>query len=345
MNSRKALWRRLLLIAAAVVACGDVSAVAADEVNIYSYRQERLIKPQLDAFTAATGIKYRLITGGEDALAERIKREDVNSPADVLLTVDAGRLVHAKNIDILQPVRSAALEAAIPSVYRDPEGYWFGLGLRARLIFYAVDRVKPTDIATYDDLTAAKWKGKLLIRSSNSIYNQSLLAAMIHNVGAAKAEEWARDVAANMARKPQGGDTDQLLALAAGVGDLAVSNQYYYVRLQYSDVESQRQAAAKIRPLWPDQAGRGAHINISGAGVAKHSKNREAAVKLIEFLASAEAQKIYAEVGYEFPVRPGVPAAPALKALGDFKADTLPLKILGDNNAEAVRIFDRVGWR
>jgi iron(III) transport system substrate-binding protein len=331
-----------VLAAVAIVA---PAAAEAEEVNIYSYRQERLIKPQLDAFTDATGIKYRLITGGEDALAERIKREGVNSPADVLLTVDAGRLVHAKNIDILQPVRSASLEAAIPAAYRDPEGYWFGLGLRARLIFYAVDRVKPTDITTYEDLTDPRWKGKILIRSSGNIYNQSLLAGMIQNFGAAKAEAWAGKVAANMARPPQGGDTDQLMALAAGVGDLAVANQYYYLRMVKSDVEAVRQAAVKLKPIWPDQQGRGAHVNISGAGVAKHAKNRAAAIKLIEFLASPEAQKIYAEVGNEFPVRPGVPVSPALTALGEFKADPLPLKVLGDNNAEAVRIFDRVNWR
>jgi iron(III) transport system substrate-binding protein len=344
MTAKIALAGRALALTAILLSSGALSA-AADEVNIYSYRQERLIKPQLEAFTQATGIKYRLITGGEDALAERIKREGINSPADVLLTVDAGRLVHAKNIDILQPIRSAALEAAIPATYRDPDGFWFGLGLRARLIFYAVDRVKPSDIATYDDLTDPKWKGKILIRSSNNIYNQSLLAAMIHNLGPAKAEAWARDVARNLARSPQGGDTDQLLALAAGVGDLAVANQYYYLRLVHSAVESERQAAAKLMPIWPDQKGRGAHVNVSGAGVAKYAKNPAAAVKLLEFLASPEAQRIYAEVGYEFPVRPGVSVSPALAALGDFKADTIPLKVLGDNNPEAVRIFDRVGWR
>jgi iron(III) transport system substrate-binding protein len=334
-----------IAIAAVAAIAADLRSALAQEVNVYSYRQEQLIKPQLDAFTAATGIKYRLITGGEDALAERIKREGINSPADVLLTVDAGRLTRAKGLDILQPVRSANLESAIPAAYRDPEGYWYGLGLRARLIFYATDRVKPSEIATYEDLTSPKWKGKLLIRSSGNVYNQSLLAAIIHHIGPTKAEAWAQGVANNLARTPQGGDTDQLLALAAGVGDLAVTNHYYYVRLANSAKESEREAAAKIKPIWPDQAGSGTHINVSGAAVAKYAPNKEAAIKLIEFLASPAAQKIYAETGYEFPVRPGVPVSPALTALGEFKMDKIPLKVLGDNNAEAVRIFDRVGWR
>lgn len=329
---------------AIALAAASADTIAA-EVNVYSYRQEQLIRPQLEAFAAATGIKYRLITGGEDALAERIKREGINSPADVLLTVDAGRLTRAKALDILQPVRSATLESAIPAAYRDPEGYWYGLGLRARLVFYAVDRVKPSEIATYADLASPRWKGKLLTRSSANVYNQSLLAAIIHHAGPDKAEAWARGVAGNLARTPQGGDTDQLLALAAGVGDLAVTNHYYYVRLVKSDRESERQAAAKLRPIWPDQAGHGTHVNISGAAVAKHSPNREAAIKLLEFLAGPEAQKMYAENGYEFPVRAGVPVSPALTALGEFRMDTIPLKVLGDNNAEAVRIFDRVGWR
>ena len=331
--------------AAAGLFVGDIAAMAAGEVNIYSYRKERLIKPQLDAFEAATGIGYNLVTGKADALAERIKAEGRNTPADVLLTVDAGRLVRARRMDILQAVRSDALARAIPARYRDPDGYWFGLGIRARTIFYAVDRVSPSDLSTYEDLADPKWKGRVLIRSSSNIYNQSLLASLIHHHGAGKARVWAGGMVANFARKPQGGDTDQLRALAAGAGDVAVANHYYYVRLLTSKKARDADVVAKVKPFWPNQDGRGVHLNISGAAVTRHARNRGNAVKLIEYLAGPEAQRIYATVGHEFPVREGIEPSAALAGLGAFKGDRLPLKVLGENNARAVRIFDTVGWR
>ncbi len=318
---------------------------AAGEVNIYSYRKEHLIRPQLEAFAKATGISYNIVTGRADALAQRIRREGINSPADVLLTVDAGRLVRAKTMGILQPIRSAALEHAIPSRYRDPEGYWFGLGLRARTLFYAVDRVDPASLSTYEALIDAKWKGRILVRSSSNIYNQSLLASLLFHHGGAKAEAWARGIVANLARKPQGGDRDQLRGLAAGVGDVAIANHYYYARLKASKKPRDRRVVEKVKPFWPNQAGRGVHVNVSGAAVVRNSKNKANAIKLIEYLASPAGQRLYADYAYEIPVNPGVEASPIVKSLGAFKPDVIDLEILGRYNAEAVRTFDRAGWR
>ncbi len=338
------LTAALLRATCAAVLAADVAAVAG-EINIYSYRQERLIKPQLDAFKAATGIAYNLVTGKADALAQRIKAEGRNTPADVLLTVDAGRLVRARRMDILQAVQSEALARAIPARYRDPDGYWFGLGIRARAIFYAVGRVGPSDLSSYEALADPAWKGRVLIRSSSNIYNQSLLASLIHHHGAAEAESWARGMVTNFARRPQGGDTDQLRALAAGVGDIAIANHYYYIRLMASKKRRDRNVVARVKPYWPNQDGRGVHLNISGAAVTRHAKNRENAVRLIEYLAGPDAQRIYADIGHEFPVLAGVAPSAAIASLGEFNGDGLALRILGENNAEAVRIFDRVGWR
>ena len=319
-------------------------AVAA-EVNIYSYRKEALIRPQLDAFTEETGIEVHLITGSADGLIERLRSEGRNSPADVLLTTDAGRLARAREMGLLQAVRSAALEAGIPASLRDPGGYWFGLSIRARPIFYAKDRVDPAEISTYEDLADTKWRGRILVRSSTNIYNQSLLAAMIAESGAAAAEAWSSAVRANMARRPQGGDTDQLRALAAGEGDVAIANSYYYGRLLASDDPRDRAVTAKIGLIWPNQDGRGAHVNVSGGAVARHAPNRDSAIRLLEFLASDEAQELYARVDHEFPIRGGIARSAVVASFGDFVSDDLPLHLLGKFNAEAVRIFDRAGWR
>ena len=333
------------VIAAVALATGVTNVARSAEVNIYSYRKEALIKPQLEAFKKATGISYNLITGKAGGLMQRLKNEGMNSPADLLFTVDAGRLHRAIEMGLLQPVRSKILEKQIPARYRDPQGRWFGLGLRSRAIFYHVDRVKPSELSTYEDLANPKWKGRILIRSSSNIYNQSLLASLIEHHGAKKAEEWARKVTANHARKPQGGDTDQLRALAAGEGDIAVANNYYFARLLASKKARDRKVVDKIRVFWPNQKGRGAHINVSGAAVTKSAKNKADAIKLLEFLVSDAAQKIYASVGYEYPIRKGIDHGTIVAKMGDFRMDSLSLDSLGRNNAEAVRIFDRVGWR
>ncbi len=343
MTKRFAL--HALAAVAATVAVLPAAALAAGEVNIYSYRKEVLIKPLLDKFTESTGINVNLVSGKADALLERLKSEGANSPADVLLTVDAGRLIRATNAGVLQPVTSKTLEAEIPAQYREPGGHWYGLSIRSRVIFRAKDRVPAGAITSYAELADPKWKGKICIRSSSNVYNQSLMASLIARKGAKAAEAWASGVVANMARKPQGGDRDQIKAVAAGECDLAVSNTYYYGRMINSKKEAQRDAAAKVALVWPDQNGNGAHVNISGAGVTKSARNKANAIKLIEFLVSDEAQKIYSEVVYEYPVKSGVAASSTVAGFGEFKADELNLAELGKHNAEAVRVFDRAGWR
>ena len=325
---------------------GTTTAQSPGSVNVYSARQEALIRPQLDAFTEATGISVNLITASADALLERMRVEGRNSPADVFLTTDVGRLIRATDADVLRPVTSDILAAAIPEQYRDPDGYWYGLGVRARVFFYAPDRVDPSELSTYENLAAAEWQGRLCIRSSTNVYNQSLLASLIVHEGAPRAEEWAAGVLANMARDPQGGDRDQIKAVASGQCDVAVANTYYYAGMKDGTAEEQ-QAAAQVALFWPNQGPgeRGTHVNISGAGVGLFAPNPDNAVRLLEFLVSPEAQRIYAEVVYEFPVRRLVPASDAVQAFGPFQADTLDLHRLAEFQSEALMIFDRVGWR
>lgn len=332
-----------VLVAAFVSTFGGGASAA--EVNIYSARQEALIRPQLDAFTKATGIDVNLVTGEGGELIQRLKAEGANSPADLLFVVDAGNLALAKSLNILQKSTSATIEAAVPAHLRDPDGFWIGLGVRARPIFYIPGKIDPKDLATYDGLTNPKFKGRVLVRSSNNIYNQSLLASMIAHQGAEKAEAWAAGVTSNLARKPQGGDRDQIKAAAAGQGDIVIANTYYLAGMLASDDKAERAAAEKLRVIWPNQSTTGTHINVSGGAVTAAAKNRGEAIKLLEFLVGPDAQKIYAEVGQEYPVRAGVELSPLLKELGPFKADDLNLAELGRLNADAVRIFDRVGWR
>ena len=314
-------------------------------VNVYSFRQEILIRPILDAFTAKTGIEVRLVSAKDDALLERLKSEGEFSPADVLLTADAGRLWRAKEAGVLQPVSSATLDQLVPAQYRDPEGYWYGLSTRARTIMVAADRVAAGEISTYADLADEKWRGRICIRSSGNIYNQSMLGAFIAHYGPAWTETWAAGLVANLARKPAGGDRDQIRAVAAGECDVAVSNTYYLGRLATSDKEADREVAQAVRVVWPDQSGRGVHVNVSGAAVTKSASHKADAVRLLEFLAGPEAQALYAGAVYEYPVLPGTPWSGVVAAWGEFRADDLNLSALGENNAEAVRIADRVGWR
>ncbi|MBL8690264.1 MAG: Fe(3+) ABC transporter substrate-binding protein [Rhodospirillaceae bacterium] len=337
---------RKLVPAFAALAIGLIQVPAmAQEVNLYSYRQEGLIKPLLDAFTAKTKIKVNLVSGGEDALIERLKAEGDASPADLLITVDAGRLVRAKELGLFQPIKSAVVESVVPAAYRDPDGMWTALSLRGRPIMYSVERVKPADLSTYEDLANPRWKGKICVRSSSHIYNQSMLATMIESQGAAKAEAWAKGVGENLARKPAGGDRDQLKAIAVGECDLALANTYYLAGLTQSKDPSEQDIARKVKIFWPNQNDRGAHVNVSGIGITKSSRNVANAVQFIEFMLSDEAQKIHAEVVGEFPVKAGIPRSEVVASFGTFKADTVPLAALAKNNAEAVRIFDRTGWR
>lgn len=320
-------------------------AAGAAEVNIYSSRHYDADRQLFAAFEKETGIQVNVIEGKDDELIERLKAEGRNSPADVLLAVDAGRLWRAQNADVLQPVKSAALEKSVPLAYREKDGYWFGLSARARVIIYNKTTVKPSDLSTYEDLALPKWKGRLLVRSSTNVYNQSLTGSILAAHGPAKTEAWASGMAANFARKPQGGDIDQIKAVAAGEGDVAISNTYYFARMLNSAVPAEKAAAEKVGLFFPNQGDRGAHVNISGAGVAKFAPNRDNAVKFLEFLARPEAQKIFAEANYEFPVLAGIPSHPTVAAWGEFKRDSLNASIYGANNGEALKIMDRAGWK
>ena len=328
-----------------LVALPPTARSADREVNVYSFRQEQLIRPLLDAFTKETGIDVHLVSGKDDALLERLKAEGENSPADVLMTVDAGRLYRALQAGVLQPIQSATLDALVPTQYREPGGNWYGLSVRARPIMVAKDRVAPDAIKSYADLADPKWKGKICVRSSGSVYNQSMLDAMIERIGVEKTEAWAAGLVANFARPPTGGDRDQIKGLASGECDVAISNTYYLGQMAASSDEADKAAAAATLVVWPDQDGAGVHVNISGAGVTKSARNKENAVKLLEFLASDAAQAIYAGDVYEYPLRNGIALSPVVAAWGTFKADTLDVSKLGTHNAEALRIADRVGWR
>jgi iron(III) transport system substrate-binding protein len=333
------------VFAAMAVVLTTGAAAAGGEVNIYSARQEVLIKPLLDRFTVRTGIRVNLVAGTADALVQRLRREGVNSPADILLTVDAGNLNRAREMELFQPIRSEELENAVPAAYRDPQGHWFGLSMRARPIMVARDRVDPGALATYQDLADPRWRGKVCVRSSGNVYNQSMVAAMIAERGVPATEAWARGLVANFARPPQGGDRDQIKALAAGQCDVALVNTYYLGSMLHAAEAGERAAAAKVAIIWPDQKGRGVHVNVSGAGVTRHAGNRDNAVRLLEYLVSEEAQRWYAEMNFEYPVRPGTPVSETLAGWGTFKADDLDMAVLGEHNAEAVRLMDRAGWR
>ena len=323
------------------------TAFAQDKVlNLYTSRHYQTDEALYQNFTKATGIKVNRIEAGDDAIIERMKQEGARSPADVLVTVDAGRLWRAEQAGLLQPVTSKTLQERIPGELRHPEGLWYGFSLRARPIFYAKGRVDPATLRNYEDLADPRHKGKVCIRSSSNVYNLSLMSSMIAAAGPERAESWARGVVANMARQPKGGDTDQLKALAAGECDIAVANTYYFVRLMKSSKPDERAVAEKIGVVFPNQSGRGAHVNISGAGVAKHAPHRDAAVKFLEYLASPEAQAYFAGGNNEYPVAGKSAAANReLASLGEFRKDSLNVSLLGRNQAAAQQIYDRAGWK
>lgn len=334
---------RTLVALCAALAAADAAAAA--EVNVYSARKEALIRPLLDAFTADSGIEVRLVTGKAGQLHERLAAEGRNSPADVFLTVDAGNLHRAREAGLLRPVRSAVLEEAVPARWRDPDGYWFGFSLRARVLVYAADRVALGELSTYEALADPVWRGRILVRSSGNVYNQSLIASLIAANGAEATEAWARGLVANMARTPKGGDTDQIRAAAAGEGDVAIANTYYYGALAASDDPADRAVVAATGVFFPNRDGRGTHVNVSGAGICAHAPNPESALALLEYLAGPEAQEAFARLNHEFPVRAGVPVSGAVAAWGDVRMDDLPLAVLGARNREAIELADRAGWR
>jgi iron(III) transport system substrate-binding protein len=322
-------------------------ALAQDRVlNLYSSRHYQTDEALYAGFTKQTGIKINRIEAAEDPLIERIRSEGERSPADVLITVDAGRLWRAEQLGLFQPVKSAVLESRIPESFREPGGRWFGFSLRARVIAYNKSKVRPGEIATYEELADPKWKGRVCMRSSSNIYNLSLMGALIDHLGESKAEAWARGVHANLAQQPKGGDTDQLKAVAAGACDVTISNQYYYARLARSSKPDEREVAGKLGILFPNQGTTGTHVNVSGAGVMKNAPNREAAIKFLEYLASDEAQRYFAEGNNEWPVVAGVKLEnPVLASFGDFKRDRINVAVLGRNQPSSQKIYDRVAWK
>ena len=340
--------KRTFATVAVLAAALFAPALKAQEpvVNVYSTRHYPTDTRLYENFTAATGIKVNLIEGQEDPLIERIRAEGENSPADVLITVDAGRLWRAEQMGLFAPIRSELLEARIPAYFRHPEGKWFGFSYRARVIVYNKAAVSRDEIKGYADLADPKWKGRVCVRSSGNVYNLSLLAALIEHWGEEKARAWAQGVKNNLARPPQGSDTDQIKAVAAGECDVALVNHYYYVRLLASDKPADLDVVRKVALAWPDQDGNGTHVNISGAGMVGTAPHKEAAIRFLEYLASEEAQVYFAVGNNEWPTVPDVAYRNrVLASLGEFKIDPLPVEVLGKNQPLAQRIFDEVGWR
>lgn len=314
-------------------------------VNVYSERNYDVDKQLYADFENKTGIKVNIIEGKGDELLERLVREGKDSEADMFITADAGKLYKAKEQGIFQSSLSDTIAKNVPENLRDKDGNWIGLTMRARVIVYAKDRVKPEQLSTYDALTSATWKDKVLVRSSSNIYNQSLLASFIELNGEEKATEWAKGVVANFAREPKGNDRDQAKAVVAGEGDVAIMNTYYIGLLANSSDPEEVKVAQNIGVFFPNQETTGTHINVSGAGVTKSAKNKENAVKLIEFLSSTDAQKAFASVNYEYPVNEAVEPSELLKSWGEFKTQNINLTKLGENNKKAVEIMNKVGWK
>lgn len=337
---------KTFIVILSVLACAPLAAQDSKVLNLYSSRHYQTDEALYANFTRQTGIRINRIEAGEDALIERIRNEGARSPADVLITVDAGRLWRAEQLGFFQPVKSALLDARIPANLREPGSLWFGFSLRARLIAYSKARVKAAELPTYESLAEPKWKGRICMRSSTNMYNLSLLSAMIDHLGEQKAQAWAQAVRDNLARDPKGGDTDQLKSVAAGECDVTISNQYYYARLARSGKPEEREIAEQVGVVFPNQASWGTHVNISGAGVMKHAPNREAAVKFLEYLAGDEAQRYFADGNNEWPAVAGVKVDnPVLAAFGSFKRDAINVALLGRYQPEAQKIYDRVAWK
>ncbi|HDZ81515.1 MAG TPA: extracellular solute-binding protein [Roseobacter sp.] len=331
-------------LTAALMATVAMPALAEGQLNIYSSRHYDTDERLYTDFTDQTGITINRIEGKADELLARMQAEGANSPADVLITVDTSRLSRAKNMGLLQPVESAVLEERIPANLQDTDNDWFGFSQRARIIFYNKDSVDVPP-ATYMDLADPAYKGKVCIRSSTNEYNQTLLAAIVTNFGEEKATGWAKGVVDNMARAPQGGDTDQLRGLISGECEVSVSNSYYFARALRTDVNGLSADIDQIGWIFPDQESNGAHMNLSGAGVAANAPNRDNAVKFLEYLASDSAQAYFSAGNDEFPAVKGVELAASVAKLGEFKADEINLSEVAENIPTAQKIFNAVGWK
>ena len=342
MKQQKPLYWLATLASLATLA--TPTAAADSELNLYSARHYQTDEALYANFTKQTGIKINRIEAKEDELLERLKNEGSQSPADVFITVDATRLDQADQLGLFAPVKSSLLETRIPAHLRSP--HWFAFSTRARVILYNKRTVKPEDVASYEALAAPKLKDQICVRSGSHPYNLSLLASIIAHQGEAKAEAWAKGLVANLARPPRGGDTDQIKAVAAGECGVALSNSYYFARLMRSEKPEDRKTVESIGVIWPNQQTTGTHINVSGGGMLKHAPHKEAAVKFLEYLTSDEAQRYFADGNNEWPVVASVKVDnPALKALGSFKADTLPIAALSKELVTAQKIADRAGWK
>lgn len=332
----------LILVLGLILA---ISITAMEEVNIYTHRHYDTDKELFAEFEKETGIKVNVVKDKADKLIKRMEIEGKDSPADVLITVDAGNLHDAKTKGLLQEIHSDFLLETIPSNLRDIDNTWFGLTYRARVIVYDPKKTDLSELSTYEDLANPKWRNKILIRSSSNVYNQSLIASIIVNDGYKDASKWAESFVKNFARKPKGNDRAQAKGILAGDGEIAIMNTYYMGKMATSSDPQERKVAETLKIFFPNQEGRGTHINVSGAGVAKYSKNKENAIKFIEFLASKKAQKLFAEANFEYPANPNVETSELVKSWGDFKADSLNLTDLGKNNKKATILADKAGWK
>jgi iron(III) transport system substrate-binding protein len=330
------------LLAALTLAAASLPALA-EEVVVYSARNEQLIKPLFDAYTRETGVEIKFITDKEGPLMARLKAEGKNTRADVLLTVDAGNLWQASEEGLLRPVKSKVLEANVPAHLRDPDNEWFGLSVRARTMVYNTGKVKPGELSTYEDLASPKWKGRLCLRTSKKVYNQSLVAMMIHEYGEQKTEDMVRGWVANLATSPFPDDTKAMEAVAAGQCDVTIVNTYYFGRLM------EKKPDLPLAIFWPNQnlknKSAGVHVNISGAGVTRHAKNPAGAQKLIEWLSSDKAQNMFADVNMEYPVNPKVKPDAKVAAWGEFRQNLVNVKQAGSLQAKAVKLMDRAGYK
>jgi len=318
-----------------------------NEVNLYSQRHYAVDELQYKNFTELTGIKVNVVKANADELIERLKNEGANSPADLFITVDAGKLYNARESGVLQKIPSDAINENIRTDILDSDGYWAPITYRARIVVYSNERVVKSDLTTYEDLANPKWKNKLLVRSSSNAYNQALMSSIVANLGSSATESWAKGVVSNFARDPKGSDRDQVKAIAAGQGDLAIVNSYYIGLLLASEKEEEINAGKAVSVFFPNQGydERGSHINISALGLTKNSPNRENAIKLIQYLTSEEAQEVYVNNSYEYPANSLVQPSDIVKAWGEFKIDKLNLNALGEYRPEAIKIFDKAGWK
>ena len=339
--------RQILFFTLIILSACTPNKQEIQEVNLYSQRHYAVDELQYKNFTEKTGIKVNVVKANADQLIERLKNEGDDSPADLFITVDAGKLYNARQAGVLQKISSDNINENIISDLRDPDGFWAPITYRSRIIVYSNDRVKKSDLNSYEDLANPKWKGRLLVRSSSNAYNQALMSSLVANLGSENTEKWSSAVVSNFARDPKGSDRDQVKAIAAGQGDIAIVNSYYIGLLLASEKEEEQNAGNSVSVFFPNQgeADRGSHINISAIGLTKSSPNKENAIKLIEYLTSEEAQEVYVNNSYEYPANSLVEPSDIVKSWGNFKIDKLNLNALGEFRPEALKIFDKTGWK